>query len=242
MKQLHPFLSLFLLVLSVFSCEKDNLQLEGRQNNQSVVVPLSYEVLVQEPDTNYQIGFSLEEEDVFLRQIMAVGSITQDETGPLLYLGVGKLPENSTSPERFVFSLRFRAEGLDPAVSPDDSTFRDYFPDGKEFSFGSEAGAVQLGMLLPTTDLFGERSQSAFLESPQGTVRVESIETFLAPIPEREGGEKEYLMITFSFNGEVGIHDRFEASRAERNGEMYLASEVAQVSGTATLVLAATPG
>jgi len=242
MKHLFPPFTLLLLGLFAFGCEKDNFLSEERFSDQNITVPLKFEALVAEPDTSYQVGASLAEEESYRQQIMEVRSFTRDEAGPILYLGIGELPANSTSPEWFTLSLKFRLEGIDPTGTPDWSALREYFPEGKEFSFGDEGGEVQLGILLPTTDLFGQRSQSTFLESPEGIVTVTGVETFLVPLPESDGGDKEYLMIDFSFTGSIGIYDQREASAAERDNVPYRASESAQVSGAATLVLAVTPG
>jgi hypothetical protein len=242
MKKLTYKLLVPLLLAGLSSCEKDNFQLDGRLEDQQLVAPLMFEAFVEEADTSYNIGLNLVEEQLVVQQIAAVGTISQDETESILYLGIGKVPDNPTSPERFPFSIKFRTDGLDPSIAPDKETLRDFFSIGRTFPFGEENGEAQVGILLPTSEMFDERSRSEFLASPVGVVEVVRIDTFLAPFTGIEEVEREYLMITFDYSGVIGIHNRREESAAERNGEVYVASQTAQVSGTATLVLAATPG
>lgn len=241
MKRINTVL-VFLVALSIISCEKENIELEGRQENNLIIAPLMLEALVEENTGSYEIELRSSQIDNRFENYYSVGTISQGVGGPVLYLGIAGFPSFPSRQETFPLTLKFGVDEMDPQVGPSQDELTSYFSEGREFSFGEGNGQVQFGILLVGGDEQDRRSRSDYMTVPEGSVIVERVEPFVAALTEIAGGDREYLMITFSFSGEVGIHSAREELTAERNGVPYVASRNANITGTATLVLAADPG
>lgn len=231
-----------LILLSIYSCEKENIELEGRLENDLIIARLMLDALVEENTGSYQIELRSAYVENEFKNYYSVGTVSQGTAGPVLYLGMARFPSFPSRRETFPLALKFRIDELDTETSPSEDKLTGYFSVGREFSFGDADGEVQFEVLLIGGDLEDRRSRSEYTEIPEGTITVERIEPFIAQLSDISGGDREYLMITFSFAGVVGIHSAAEELEAIRNGDAYIASKTAEVSGTTTLVLAADPG
>lgn len=242
MKSKIQILSLVLMGLLIIGCEKENFNLEGRQMNNLIIAPLSLDAVVEESMDSYQIHLVSTQVGSRYGNYYSVGTVSEGAAGPILYLGIAAYPTFQSRRETFPLSFKFRVDEIDPEVAPSEEELKRYFSIGREFSFGDDNGQVQFDILLIGGDQEDRRSRSEYVDVPEGRVKVEQIAPFIAPLSDISGGDREYLMITFSFSGIVGVHSAVEQQIAEQNGEAYIASRNVNVSGTTTLVLAANPG
>lgn len=114
-----------------------------------------------------------------------------------------------------------------------------FYPD-KSFAFGQGEGMVDIMFLLPSRNVVDNSlSRSSYLENPQGTLVVESVEDFnytlygLYPGPYESYGK----LITCSFNGQVGRYDGL-ADQADGDPDFYQTDEVVElIDGKVTFYL-----
>lgn len=227
-----------LLSLFITGCEKENFLIGENALNVELLTPITAEALViPDSGTGWLIQLEQDPEQDMDAHLIPFGSYFPRTESSRLVLGIGQVQFGLNAGEQYPFVLDFGLSGEPFGEEVDEEELMNYFTLGREFPFGTAPGEVQLGVLLRTGHVLYKKSGSHLSMTQVGKVKVVDVSPFLADLPEDLGGLTEYQMITFEYDGNIGIFDPDEAERAR--GRPFIAEVQGRASGTATLVLAA---
>ncbi|NJC25251.1 hypothetical protein [Neolewinella antarctica] len=165
----------------------------------------------------------------------------RNELGSELNLTLSQEVVDYDIAEPFHLGLRFWSPAFslsEAGAPPTTADLAAYFTPGRVFETGQGVGRAQLGILLPTDDTSFKnyRSRTDYAHNEEGSVTVESvapvtITSDLLPEP------MTYSIITFSYEVAVGVWNIPVVSGRRTELDTFRTKNIAQVEGTASLVL-----